>query len=628
MTARLHVSGSSDDQSVPDSSSFTPDILVTPSVGVTPSPAVAAPAATATTTIGGAVDTGEAPAFLVVQSAQGTGSGSSSAGGAGSGSSASVTSVTTAGSGLIINISWDASVASAPAAFKTAIMSAASTLEGLFTNAVSVNISVGWGEVGGYSMASNALGESMSYLTQVSYASLANAYRTDATSATQVAAASSLAASSPISGANYFLSTADAKALGLYAGSGTDGFVGFAANQAYSYTDTSGVASGTYDLTAIALHEITEVMGRQMLSGGTIGFTTHSYDLLDMFHYAATGTLAGGAMGGYLSANGGVTDLGNFNATSGGDVGDWASSMGNDALDAFSHSGVVNAFSSADTTIMNMLGWNLAGQLSAKAPTGIALATTTTGLAANLTASGIASGTRLGTLSEVGGTSTDSYSFTLGGAGVGKFALTASGNSAVLSAGFGGVAGSATGTLYALTLTANDTTNATSSPTSALDVVIANGAGATISLATVLGSANIANASFIYGLGAGETINAAGTTGTAFVVVGGAGDRITAGSGVMDVIFSSTSQSTAAAMDVISSFASNDLLDFSGISTALRLAGAVGSSLSANSIGYQLSGGNTFVYVNSSSGTETLASANMKIEILGSHALSSSNTIV
>ena len=37
------------------------------------------------------------------------------------------------------------------------------------------------------------------------------------------------------------------------------------------------------------MHEITEVMGRQLLTGATIGGLANSYTVYDLFHYSAPG---------------------------------------------------------------------------------------------------------------------------------------------------------------------------------------------------------------------------------------------------------------------------------------------------------------------------------------------------
>ena len=80
------------------------------------------------------------------------------------------TLVTTAGSNLKINLNWDAYTSSAPAGFTADLIAAARFLETQFTDAVTININVGYGEIGNGGSIGGALGESLTYLTQVSYA--------------------------------------------------------------------------------------------------------------------------------------------------------------------------------------------------------------------------------------------------------------------------------------------------------------------------------------------------------------------------------------------------------------------------------------------------------------------------
>jgi hypothetical protein len=63
-----------------------------------------------------------------------------------------MTTVTTAGSGLTINLNWDSSVGSAPSEFQTDLVAAAQFIESLITTPVTVNLNVGYGEIGGYPM--------------------------------------------------------------------------------------------------------------------------------------------------------------------------------------------------------------------------------------------------------------------------------------------------------------------------------------------------------------------------------------------------------------------------------------------------------------------------------------------
>lgn len=65
---------------------------------------------------------------------------------------------------LVINAIYDASVNSAPSSFRTAFQSAASFFRTTFTDPITVNMHVGWGEVGGSPMSSGALGQSITYL--------------------------------------------------------------------------------------------------------------------------------------------------------------------------------------------------------------------------------------------------------------------------------------------------------------------------------------------------------------------------------------------------------------------------------------------------------------------------------
>jgi len=75
-----------------------------------------------------------------------------------------------AGGGLVININYDSSVDSAPAAFKSGVTAAVQQLEGLFTNvSVTLTIDVGYGEVNGQALSPDNLGQSDTFLNLVVY---------------------------------------------------------------------------------------------------------------------------------------------------------------------------------------------------------------------------------------------------------------------------------------------------------------------------------------------------------------------------------------------------------------------------------------------------------------------------
>jgi hypothetical protein len=268
---------------------------------------------------------------------------------------------------MIINISYDSSVASAPAAFKTAINYVINYFDTLFINPVTININVGWGEVNGQPL-SGALGQSFSNLASTTYTQITNALVDNS-------AAANLPASDPTNGGPFWIPIADAKALGFPSANSTgiDGSVGFdSAPGIFTFDPNNRAVPGQYDFIGVAFHEISEVMGR------IAGLGSFGYSTMDLFRYSAPGTrqLQGGQPA-YFSIDGGKTNLDNFNTSSGGDYGDGANSAGNDAFRAFSSSGVLNAVTSADVALLEAIGWNT---VSSQAPTISSIATSGTGI--------------------------------------------------------------------------------------------------------------------------------------------------------------------------------------------------------------------------------------------------------
>lgn len=348
-----------------------------------------------------------------------------------------MTAPSAASSSFLINVTYDSSVNSAPAGFKTAITAAVQYLESQFSDPVTININVGFGEVDGQPLGAGALGESLTYLSSYSYSQLTTALRADAKTATDTTAIASLPASSP-TGGTFWSSTAEAKALGLAgASSATDGYVGFSATNPFDYAGADGITAGQYDFYGTALHEMTEVMGRMMLTGGSIGGASNSNYLLDLFHYSAAGTHSFSASKpGYFSVDGGTTNLGGFNTVSGGDAGDWGSAMGNDSFNAFSNSGVINGISSTDLTLLDTIGWDRTDAPAGTVPFHLTTdtgASSTDRITANAALTGTAAANAVVTITESGttlGTATASakgaWSFTPTGLTQGSHTLTAS----------------------------------------------------------------------------------------------------------------------------------------------------------------------------------------------------------
>ena len=274
-------------------------------------------------------------------------------------------------SGLVINIIWDSSVSNAPAAFKSVVESVVQFYESEFSNPVTLNIDVGWGEVAGSTLTSGSLGESENYVQSFSYSQILAALTQNVTDNAQLSAVNSLPSSAPVGG-EFYMPLAEATALGLVTGSTTlDGAVGFNSSVAYAYSDTNGVPGNEYDLYGIVAHEISEVMGRiSLLTFNSV------YSPLDLFRYAANGVPSFTASrSAYFSDNGGQTDLSNFNSSPNGDLGDLAGNTGGNSFNAFVGTGTVSPITANDLTIMNVLGYDLASS-TAQLPKVTAIAET------------------------------------------------------------------------------------------------------------------------------------------------------------------------------------------------------------------------------------------------------------
>ena len=563
------------------------------------------------------------------------------------GTSANTAPVTTSGGSFptippsptpfTINVNWDASVTSAPAGFTSDIVAAVQYLESMFTDAVTVTVNVGYGEVANNSLGT-ALGASLTNMTSLSYSSLYNALKADNKTATDAAVVASLpSAASPISNATYWTSTAEAKALGLASGTTVDGSVGFGLSAPFTYgmTNTTGtVLAGTYDFFATAVHELTEIMGRTMQTGNVVGGFTGSYMALDLLHYSAAGTRdLSATTAGYFSVDGGTTNLGAFNIAAGGDAGDWSSTVSMDAFDAFASSGVLNTMSANDLKVMDAIGWDQttsAPPVSTSTPTGVTVSTATSTLAAAQSATGLAAKVALAVVVQAGGQSSDAYAYTLGGTGAASFTLATANKVATLSTGASIVAGAAGGKLYALTVTAKDTTSGNSAPPTAIDVVVGGASGDTIALSSMAGIVAAAP-TFIYGLAGADSLNATGLTGKVWFDGGAGADTMTGGSGVNDYEYGAMSDSTATAMDIITNFRVGiDIVDLTGTGTKFSSFAALtpsATTIAAGTAGWQVSGGNTFIYANSTLKSEALTAANMKIELVGNIALTSGSFV-
>jgi hypothetical protein len=272
-----------------------------------------------------------------------------------------------ASAAITFNVTYAASFATDfggnTAAAQAAILSVLNNYSADFTDPININITFA-GNAG-----TSILGQSNSALDSFTYNQLYNAELADGTSANDTNAAGvggSLggngtpnSGTDPTGGGAFWATTAQAKALQLIADDAvtSDGTITLGAGFNYSF-NPGAVGGSQIDFQGVVAHEVSEIMGRIGLSGGTVGATPNSYTLLDV--YALTGPGAHAptfSAGDFFSIDNGTTLLLQFNQNGGGDSRDWQGAT-NDAFNAFSSLGVANPVSLTDLRELDVLGYD------------------------------------------------------------------------------------------------------------------------------------------------------------------------------------------------------------------------------------------------------------------------------
>jgi len=287
--------------------------------------------------------------------------------------SGGASAATTSASGQIVNsnslspfsihITYD-SQANANASLKSAVSAAVTYLESVITTAITISIQIGWGELAGgaFNTGTQAVGESSgNAFNDLSYGTVVSALSSHATSAEDQTAVATLPNKDPTNGTPFWVSSAEAKALGIgNSYPSLDGYVSL--NSFYPYTWDHTAASGMIDAVGVLEHEITEVMGRIGSAGTFLVPGTSYYTPLDLFRYSSAGTrdlTPTSSSTDYFSADG-QTMLTQFNnPTHGGDVADWASTVQGDAFGSASYNTVLSV-TPTDLSLMDLIGYTLA----------------------------------------------------------------------------------------------------------------------------------------------------------------------------------------------------------------------------------------------------------------------------
>lgn len=261
---------------------------------------------------------------------------------------------------------YDSSITSRSnaAAIEAAFGAVASEFDKAFATNVTVKIGVSWGKVDGASLGSGNLAASrMPLLGGFAYSGVTGIFHADAlanpTDANMATLAAHLPTTSPAGSRGFAIPYAEAQAVGyLPATLRVDsGYVGFSSSAVWDYSPANGVSAGAYDFQGMAAHEISEVLGR--VTGLYASNPTYATPL-DALRYSAPGVSSFSySQPAYFSIDGGRTNLGDFNVSGGGDRTDWRSIAG-DAQNAYFSTGVDYALSTADKTLLDILGWGKA----------------------------------------------------------------------------------------------------------------------------------------------------------------------------------------------------------------------------------------------------------------------------
>ena len=271
-------------------------------------------------------------------------------------------------SALTINLTFDTDANLAAAGLtaqnivdmKAACSAAAKLLTDVYTDPINVNIKViatpGTKDFGS---------SSTPFTTVSSYNNLRAAFLADsktADDATSLGNGGSLpAAGDPIATTHeYNVTRAQAKALGLSPNdTQNDGTFTFGGGQPWTFDPNNRKVVGKFDFIGVALHEYTEIMGRNVLMGDTLGTGTAQYVAYDLFHYSAANTRGlNTGPGRFFSFNNGTNLLTEFNdGGNGGDPQDWKGPAPS-PFNAFGPPNEQDDMTTVDLQVMDVIGYD------------------------------------------------------------------------------------------------------------------------------------------------------------------------------------------------------------------------------------------------------------------------------
>lgn len=294
-----------------------------------------------------------------------------------------------ASNALSFNFSYSGSIDSRALA---GFQAAGAIYSSLFTDDITINIKIGFDSLG-----SGILGQSSSSYQTNTYSSVRSALASDATSAADTKAVSSLENSSTLhvrtnlwanspNGAgsstaytasitNMAVTYANAKALGLRSAtdSAIDSQITFSSNFTWDFDRSDGITSSSFDFVGIAVHEIGHSLG--FVSGVDIlDYYSSSYNdsitwvrPLDLYRYSSSSSLpdlTAGTSVKYFSLDNGATGSSNLFSTGryrgdGYQASHWKDNLGLGIMDPTANYGEYMNVTNLDIAAFDVIGYNV-----------------------------------------------------------------------------------------------------------------------------------------------------------------------------------------------------------------------------------------------------------------------------
>lgn len=539
---------------------------------------------------------------------------------------------------FIINITWEDNVSNAPEGFKYGVQRAIDCITSRFINPITLNLTIGYGNVNGNVLSDTTLGLSQICMSSYLWTQIFNSLTMGSKTTTEIDAIKHLSEIRPVLPTNIlWLTQLQAKALHLYPSrrTVTDGWIGFSSILPFSYSNLDSVDNyyvepNTYDFVSVCLYEISEVMGRIRFIGENVN-ESPGYSLLDLFSFVAP-NLRIFEQGGYFSIDNGYTSLGTWNTI--GKAADWNSSINNDVFNSIIDIGVPHRLSTTDLAMLDIIGYDPIGTAIELPlpPTKIGVSLITSSLQTLQTEclpNTIALNTPVAIITQVDGKEGHLFSYELEPSDDSiYFSITHNGR---LSTSSNMITGGKKGTLYSISVIVTDKDTTLSSYPLPINIIVGDNSPYNQMILLDINGIDINAPTIVYGLDNHDTIDGTGMFCDLYFVGGDGIDFMIGGGLSTTYLYSDKGDSHYTCVDVISNFnIYNDKIDLSGLNMSwLSYQGLTDGIIIKSSVAWKIVDHNTMIYVNLSNKTLALDFApGLIIQLIGEYELTAENFIL